>query len=281
MLAILGVGLVDPELPVVRADDPGITRGDGCFEGCRVRTSADGVSRVDKIERHLARMARSAATLEIPFDAAAWRDQVDEVLAAWREPGEVGMKLLLTRGPSETGPLGLISIYPVPEDFHRQRRDGLKIVTLSHGTASDGFLEAPWLLGGVKTLSYAVNMAAQREAVRRGADDVIFVSTDGRVLESPTSSVVWSTGRTLFTTPLGPNGILAGTTQELLFERATAAGWTTSFVEASVEDLHAAEVLWLIGSVRGPVDVIDLDGKQRQRKPEIDAEIRRLSGFGA
>jgi len=55
LLAILGVGLVDPDTPVIRADDPGLTRGDGCFEGCRVVTSADGVSAVDNFERHRVR----------------------------------------------------------------------------------------------------------------------------------------------------------------------------------------------------------------------------------
>ena len=97
----------------------------------------------------------------------------------------------------------------------------------------------------MKTLSYAVNMAALREAERRGADDVIFVSADGVVLEAPTASVVWATERTLHTTPTGPTGILPGTTQQLLFDRAAAAGWTTETVAARVDDLHAADTVWL------------------------------------
>lgn len=274
VVAVLGVGLLDPSASVVRADDPGLTRGDGCFEGCRLR---DGV--VDKLDAHLARMAHSAAALEIRFDAGEWRELIAVAVAAWPEAGEAAVKLLLTRGAVGSSPTGLVSIGPLPADYPRQRRDGLKVVTLSRGTTSTAFADAPWLLGGVKSLSYAINMAAQREAVRRGADDALFVSVDGVVLESPTGSVVWSTGRTLHTTPTGATGILAGTTQRLLFERAADAGWTTQESAAGIDALHAADVVWLIGSVRGPVDIVELDGKARPRVPETDAEIRRLAGF--
>jgi 4-amino-4-deoxychorismate lyase len=239
------------------------------------------VSAVDKLGAHLARMARSAEALELPFEAAAWRSLVGQACAAWREQGEAAMKLILTRGTVDGGPpVGLLTVSPLPQDYPRQRRDGLRVVTLSRGMAADAFTDAPWLLGGVKTLSYAVNMAAQREAQRRGADDVIFVSSDGQVLESPTSSVVWSVGRTLYSPPPGANGILGGTTQQLLFSRAALAGWGTAGSSAAVADLHAADALWLIGSVRGPVDVVALDGKDRSRDATLNAEIRRLAGFG-
>jgi 4-amino-4-deoxychorismate lyase len=274
VVAVLGVGLVDPAAPVVRADDAGLTRGDGCFEGCRLR---DGV--IEKLDAHLVRLAASAAALEIPFEETAWRELIAQATAAWPEPGESAVKVVLTRGPQGGPPGGFVAIGPLPPDYPRQRRDGLKIITLGRGTAADTFADAPWLLGGVKSLSYAINMAAQREAARRGVDDVIFVGADGVVLESPTGTVVWSSGRTLHTTPTGGTGILAGTTQRLLFERAWAAGWHTAQTLAGVDELHAADVVWLIGSVRGPVDVVELDGKARARKPDVDSEIRRLAGF--
>ena len=278
LVAVLGSGLVEPSAAILRADDLGVTRGDGCFEGCRVRTDAGGLSTVDKLDLHLARMARSAQGLELDFDEAAWRELIDQALEAWSTPGEAALKLVLTRGDGQT-PTGFLTISDLSPDQARLRRDGLRVITLSRGTTPDAFADAPWLLGGIKTLSYAVNMAAMREAERRGADDVIFVTVDGQVLESPTSSVLWTVGRTLHTIATGPNGILGGTTARLLFERAEAAGWAVRTVEASVEDLHAADVLWLTSSVRGPVDIVELDGKQRSRVPAIDEEIRRLSGF--
>jgi len=279
LLAVLGVGVVDTASPVITADDPGLTRGDGCFEGCRVRTAADGHSAVDKLDAHLARMGRSARALEISFDRSVWSEFVLDTLAAWTIPGEWAMKLLLTRGAPDSAPTGLLTISPLPESYPAQRRDGIAVITLARGFPADAFTDAPWLLGGVKTLSYAVNMAAQREAARRGADDVIFTSSDGLVLEAPTSSVVWFAGGTLHTTPQGPSGILGGTTQQLLFERAAAAGLPTATTPARVAQLRAADSLWLVGSVRGPVDVVTLDGEPRRRDEARTAEMRGLCGF--
>lgn len=279
VLGVLGRGIVDPSTPIVRADDAGVTRGDGCFEGLRIRTDPTGQSAVDKLDRHLARMTHSTAALGMAFQESSWRRLIEQACAAWTTPGEATMKLVQTRGPVGGAPNGFLTVGPVPADYARQRESGLRVITLSRGLGADAFRDAPWLLGGVKTLSYAVNMAAQREAEHRGVDEVIFVATDGSVLEAPTASVVWSAGRALHTTPIDATGILAGTTQQLLFHRALAAGWSTHETLASVDDLHAADVVWVVSSVRGPVDVIELDGKQRPRMPTVDSEIRDLCDF--
>ena len=282
VLAVLGVGVVAADTPVARADDAGLTRGDGCFEGCRVLVDGHGHGRVDNLDAHLARMTRSATALDIAFDVDAWRALVDEAVTAWATtgPGEAALKLLLSRGSVRGGePTGLAWITPLAAEYPALRKRGLRVVTLSRGVPSDAFADTPWLLGGVKTLSYAINMAAQREAARRGADDVLLVGTDGVVLEAPTGSVVWAVGRTLHTTPTGDTGILAGTTQQLLFDRAPAAGWAVRETRAGVDDLHGADVVWVLSSVRGAVDVVELDGRTRDRHPDVDAEIRRLCGF--
>ena len=48
-------------------------------------------------------------------------------------------------------------------DLEERRSSGIALVSLL-GTR----VGAPWLLGGVKSTSYAVNMAAEAEARRRG-----------------------------------------------------------------------------------------------------------------
>jgi 4-amino-4-deoxychorismate lyase len=275
VIGVLGRGLVDPASPVVHGDDLGFTRGDGCFEGCRV---IDGT--VDKIEAHVARMRRSAAALDIPFDEPAWRALIEEAVAAWPAGVEGNMRWFLTRGrPATSEPTGLVTIDELPATLSTQRRDGVRAVTLTRGTSHDAFAEVPWLLGGVKTISYAANMAAQREALRRGADDAIFVSTGGHVLEGPTASVVWTLGDTMYTVPPGITGILASTTQQRLFERAAEHGWQTVLADAVVDDLHAADAVFLASTVRGPVDVVELDGRPRPRDVDLVRTVQKLAGF--
>jgi 4-amino-4-deoxychorismate lyase len=279
VLGVLGKGVVDPATPVVQPDDQGLTRGDGCFEGIRIVREADGSAQVRKLERHLARMARSAAGLGIRFDPDPWVDLVDQACTAWTGDVEGAMKLVLTRGGADGEPAGFLTISAVNPDFQRQRDEGIRVVTLSRGYAANAFADAPWLLGGIKTLSYAVNMAAAREAERRGVEDAIFVSADGYVLESTTGTVVWSHGRSLRTTPTGATGILAGTTQDLLFDDAARAGWDVGEQLITVDKLHAADTVWVISSVRGPVDVISLDGVQRGRDHPVLEDIKACAGF--
>src|SRR6266545_592894 len=172
-------------------------------------------------------MRRSAAALGIDFDEDAWQALIGEATAAWQAPGEASMRWFLTRGRPGAAPTGIVTIGPIPAAYAAQRRDGIRVITLPRGLGYDAFDGAPWLLGGVKSISYAVNMAAQREAARRGADNVIFVTVDGQVLEAPTSSVVWTVGTTMYTIPTGDSCILASTTQHRLFERAAEQGWQT------------------------------------------------------
>ena len=87
-------------------------------------------------------------------------------------------------------------IAQLPARVADARRNGLAALTLARGLPREGAADMPWLLAGAKTLSYAVNMAALRHAERHGAGDVIFVSSDGYILEGPRSTVVIATEST-------------------------------------------------------------------------------------
>ncbi len=250
---------VPADQPVVTAFDQGLARGDGVFESVAVVAGS-----TPHLDAHLARLTRSAALLDIPSPGdGTWRALIGAVLADWPSAVEGVCRLFLTRGPGEgSPPTALALLAAVPEETLRQRTDGISVVSLGLGVPADFRAGAPWLLGGAKTLSYAVNMAAQRHAHALGADDVVLTSLEGQLLEGPTSTVVWAAGGTLHTPPV-ETGILAGTTQARLFARAGADGWPTAVTPGTVEDLHAADAVWLLSGVRGAATVHTLDGVRR------------------
>jgi 4-amino-4-deoxychorismate lyase len=262
---------VPADVPVVTAFDQGLGRGDGVFES--VAVAAAGTPYLDA---HLARMSRSAALLDLADPGEqVWRALVDTVLADWPAGVEGVCRLFLTRGLGEgLPPTALALLAPVPAETVRQRIEGISVVSLGLGVPADFRAQAPWLLGGAKTLSYAVNMAALRLAHAVGADDVVLTSLEGRLLEGPTSTVVWATGGTLHTPPL-ETGILPGTTVARLFERAADDGWPTAWSPGTVADLHAADAVWLLSGVRLAAVVHTLDGVGRG-DAGLTARVRAL-----
>jgi 4-amino-4-deoxychorismate lyase len=268
--AARGFELVDPDAPQVRLMDLGLTRGDGVFETISV---VGGYPQA--LEPHLQRLAHSAVLLDLPEpDLVVWRAAVLAGIEAALAPdaaapdasapdadadahAEFYAKLILTRGVEGSGsPSGWVFVGPA-EDFSAARQ-GIRVVTLDRGYAHDVAETSPWLLAGAKTLSYAANRAALREAARRGADDVIFVSSDGFVLEGPTSNVIVRDGDHV-RTPQTDQGILAGTTQASVFEFFEQRGLTTSYEQITAGELETADALWLVSSVRQAAPITHLD----------------------
>ena len=264
LVAVLGRGVIDdPDAAVLSAFDMGLTRGDGCFDAMRIEVAADGAVHVDHLDAHLDRLVRSARALDLPpVDVDGWRELVAAALAAWDRPGEAVLRVLLSRGsewshPPE--PTGVLTIAPLPASSIAQR-DGISVATLSLGRPAQFGGKTGWLLGGVKTLSYAVNMAAAREAARRGADDALFVSTDGLALEGPRSALIWRLGDELVTTRVDGTGILASVTQSSIFAEAAQDGFATRSDLIEAAKLPETDGAWLVSSGRLVAPILSLDG---------------------
>ncbi|HEV3505000.1 MAG TPA: aminotransferase class IV, partial [Actinomycetes bacterium] len=118
---------------------------------------------------------------------------------------------------------------------------------------------SPWLLPGIKSISYATNMAAQRTARAAGADDAVLVGLGGELLEAPTANLWWRSGHTLFTPSLDL-GILAGITRAVLGELAPALGLKVLEGVYTAEDLAAADEAFLSSSTREVMPVVEVDG---------------------
>jgi 4-amino-4-deoxychorismate lyase len=255
-LVITADGSIVPDgTPVLRADDLGVLRGDGLFESLR---AIDG--RAELLDEHLGRLQRSATAMELALPPADdLRRGVDTAVRAWTGGPEIAIRLVVTRGPRDGGPSWYVLADPISPAARAQRRHGVSAVTLERGLDPADAGRAPWLLMGTKNLSYAVNMAAQRWARAPGADDAIFLAPDEVVLEGITSAVVIARGRELASPPHSL-GILPSITVDQLFRAAAAAGWTAGFQALTVDDLHRADGVWLVSSVRRAARVHTLDG---------------------
>ncbi|MFJ2507048.1 aminodeoxychorismate lyase [Arthrobacter citreus] len=271
--------VADASKPQLMATDLGATRGDGVFESM---LAVDGHAR--KVDMHLERMASSAAALQLDFPAPqVWETAIATALAEFaRLHGDVPavVKLMLTRGPEGAGiPTAWVAASPVPESTGRQREEGLDVLLLDRGYDSSVAERAPWLLLGAKTLSYAVNMAAIRFAKQHGADDVIFTSADGKVLEGPTSTVVLAVvedGVKTLLTPELESGILPGTTQSALFAAAEKEGWQLGYGPLEPAHLMQADGVWLISSIRLLAPVKSIDGNPVPVSRELTDELAAL-----
>ena len=261
VLVALDGSVLDPQTPVLFADDLAAVRGDGIFETLLVRAG-----RVMNLERHLTRLELSAHMLDLPApDLDSWRDAVAVAVDRWStlSTAEGLLRLFLSRGRESGGPTtALVSVGPVPQRVARVRADGVSVITLDRGFDSDHARRAPWQLLGAKTLSYATNMAALRYAESLGADDVIFVSSDGFVLEGPRSTVALVTDGVLVTPPI-EHGVLRGTTVDAVFDAASDMGLRCAHEPVQLSDLVAADTVWLLSSVTLAARVRTLDGVQR------------------
>jgi 4-amino-4-deoxychorismate lyase len=275
VLALLGVGVVPADTPVLRADDLGVLRGDGIFETMHVRGGVPWL-----IDAHLDRMARSAArlALELP-PRAALVELAGQACAAWPSDVEGALRLVCTRGPEDGGPVTVYAtVASISPTQVAGRVDGVSVVTATLGVPAEVRPDAPWLLGGAKTLSYAVNMASLRWAAGQGVGDVLWVSVDGYALEAPTATLVWLADGVLCTVPPATTGILAGTTAAYLLGHADELGLRAEERLIRPAELHTADGVWLVSSVRGVAEVRALDGAPLGPSPET-TRLQKLLGY--
>lgn len=263
--------LVDAGVPHLNVTDRGFQLGDGIFETARARRGV-----VIELEEHLARLRESAAALalHLPVADEAIAKGLVELLRAERldatgadgaEPGDAAIRITVSRGPLEKR--GLLP--PGFEDVEAT----IVIQAWPYASPAPGLLErgvraipsavrrdpgSP--LAGVKSTSRADYVYAKLEAVDAGADDALFLTTDGRISEATTSNVWAVTGR-VARTPTRDEAILAGTTRTWLLAHAAALGLKALEATIRPADLLAADEAFLSSSVSGIVPLTAYDGQ--------------------
>jgi branched-chain amino acid aminotransferase len=240
--------------PHVSARDRGLTLGDGVFETMRARNGT-----IFRVGRHLARLERSLTVLEIPAPRELHEWVADAAKAA---DEETSIRLTVTRGPGPAGvappaapqPTVVISVGPMPAFPASTYADGLSAHVAS-GRRNEYAMTA-----GLKTLAYIDAVAGVLEARRAGADEALFLDTEGHCSEASASNLFIATGTELVTPPLSC-GVLPGITRETVLELAQAEGVAVAERVIGLPEVRAAKEAFLTSSLRGIAPLVRVGGK--------------------
>jgi branched-chain amino acid aminotransferase len=234
-ISLNGIVYDDPNQAMIAATDHGLVVGDGVFETLKVTEQG-----AFAVRRHLNRLTRSAAALNLPEPD---HDQIREAIHTVLSGRDFSLgKLRITYTPGR-GPLGSEAAYgPITLIVALMPADAAPPMT--------SIVTAPWTrnergaLTGVKSISYAENVRALGYAAQHRGSEAIFLNTAGHVCEGTGSNIFVVLGDRVVTPPLSA-GPLAGITRELIMEWSPVEERELTLAEAK----DAAEV-FLTSSMR-------------------------------
>ena len=246
---------------VIAATDEGLLRGDGAFEVVRLYRGL-----LFAWDDHIERLQRSCAALRLVLDPDLLEAEARALLAG-AGPIDALLRVVITRAGRR-----LLLVEPL-----REAHATMRLATVEH--------EPSPLLAGVKSLSYAANMLANRIAEERGYDEALFVARDGSVLEGPTFAFFWVEDGVVHAPPLA-EGILDSITRrrvldavEVRLEHCTLDRLREHADEAFAAGtgIEVAPVLGVEGvrewDAPGPVTV----AAQRATRDAIESELRAVA----
>ncbi|WP_394693826.1 aminotransferase class IV [Hyphobacterium sp.] len=247
-------------LPV---EDRGFLLGDGVFETFRIARG-----RIRHSDPHAASLASACAALDLPVPD--WAGIERAIAGVTGADGERVGKLILTRGG---GGRGLAPIpdpdvrlffehFPVPP---RPEAIRLALVDLRRSASS--------LAVRFKTLSYADNLAARREAVARGGDVALLLTESGLVSGADSANLFWEQDGQVFTPSTGC-GIRNGVMRQCVMRWLEDAGWPAEEIEAGPDTLMAARSVWITNSVGGVMPVSAIDGQVFEAASDVLDRLR-------
>tara|TARA_R110002072_G_scaffold90929_8_gene203222 strand:- start:366 stop:1175 length:810 start_codon:yes stop_codon:yes gene_type:complete len=233
----------------VSVEDRGLLLGDGVFETFVV---TDGDIRHGA--QHAARLKAACAALEIAFPD--WT-RVAEEAARLALPGRHVGRLTVTRGP---GPRGLAPIANAVATIWLSLSPAAQppralALAVSRYKRSPSSLSAQH-----KTLSYADNAAARREAVAAGADMALMLTTGGHVSGGDCANIFAVSGSRLWT-PSAECAIRCGVMRERVLALAGAQGLSVEEGRFALGDFEQADALFVTNSALGLVPVSRLGAR--------------------
>jgi branched-chain amino acid aminotransferase len=245
----------------ISASDGAFLHGAGLFETMRAENGC-----VFRVERHLDRLQRSAATLLRPMERSELPDEgVFRELLRQNEMLTARMRLTVTPGPMRSHAEGratpfnvLISATKLAGYPPEQYDTGVAVIVCP-------FKQSPSdPLAGHKTTAYLPRLLGLRQARNAGCTEALWFTTDNYLAEGSISNVFIVTKGTLRTPPL-ETPVLPGIARATVLEIAAGAGIVTKEEPLNIDDLLDADEVILTNAVMQVMPVIKVE------KHDVDA----------
>ena len=112
----------------------------------------------------------------------------------------------------------------------------------------------------VKSLNYLENLIARKQAKSQGADEAIFLDTEGYVAEGAATNLFWVKSGTIYTPSLD-RPILPGITRGVALQLAHQLGWHTKEGLWRLNDLLTADEAFLTNALIEVMPLVQVDAK--------------------
>lgn len=274
MIAVSIDGVLGPpEQARISIFDRGFLYGDGVFEVLRTWDEL-----LVDLDAHLDRLYHSALALSI---RTMERDRLTEAVTrtlANAGPGEKRIRIVITRGPGSLlapahtlGPgKTIVIVEPLPA---QPTELSLAVVDVP----------LPRRTGPAhKTLAYLDHVIARDLAAAAGADEAVRLGPEGEVLECATSNLFVVLRGSVLTPPL--TGVLPGITRARVLEACAGLALTAMEARLTLDELRAADEIFVTSALRGVVPITKLDGDVRPAGPltaQIAAAVRARLSVGS
>ncbi|MCS3918091.1 aminotransferase class IV [Fervidibacter sacchari] len=257
IIACINGKLVPKEEAKVSSFDFGFLYGVGLFETFRTWRG-----RLVGLERHLSRLMKDATNLgwQLPPTLETLTDWVLRTLKANKsliaEGKDVRVRITVTPGTVDPAkgwwdfasaePTVVIHVTPLPPDFDSRNERGWTAVL------------APWRrpkdfpLWQIKATTYFANVLARRHARSKGADEALWLNTDGNLTEGTATNLFVICDGEIWTPP-PEEGLLPGVARSLVIELAASLGFSVIERPIPLSTLSRAEEAFLTNAVIGLV----------------------------
>ncbi len=245
--------------------------GDGVFETILLHKG-----RLHLVERHMQRMQRGATQLGLAFDptgTAAELKAVTEYLVAGWPQDSFRIRLLLQRAFSESG-------YSVRDGQTRRiisaNRVSFPLTTPVELNVSPVRLAPqPWL-AGIKHCNRLENILARRQLERSSFDDSLMLDQSGHVVECIAANIFVRKGEHLLTPSLDTCGVSGVMRAHVIEHVAPESGLAVAEATLGIDELLAADSLFITSAVAGIRAVARLDNGEQQRGWEACTRIAAM-----